>query len=57
MTAYRVRLGRLIAGQEDEESVEAEVGALLEAEQAADIHDLREMVNAYLEAVSKQSKG
>ena len=49
-----MRLARLTAGIEDEESVEAEAGALLAAETAHEIHDLREMGLAYLEAMSKR---
>lgn len=43
-TAYRVRIARLAAGHDDdEESAEAEAGALLEAEEAFNLHRLCEM--------------
>lgn len=38
-------------GHEDEESIEAEVGALLQAETAAEIHDIHSMIESYLEAM------
>ena len=50
----RLHEARLLAGDQDaEESVEAEAGAILEAETAADIHDLRNMMKAWIEANSK----
>ena len=43
-TAYRVRIARLAAGHDDdEENAEAEAGALLEAEEAFNLHRLCEM--------------
>jgi hypothetical protein len=53
MTAYRVRVARLAAGLEDDETVEAAAGALLEADTAAGIHGLHEMVRSYIEAMNR----
>ncbi len=49
MRAARLHEARLMAGHDDEESVEAEAGAFLEAETAIEIHGLHEMVRSYLE--------
>lgn len=50
MRAARLHEARLMAGHDDEESVEAEAGAFLEAETAVEIHGLHAMVRAWLEA-------
>jgi hypothetical protein len=39
-TAYRVHVGRLVAGHNEEMSVDAEAGELLEAEFAANVHGI-----------------
>lgn len=51
--AARLHEARLLAGLEEEEPVEAEAGAILEAEMAIDIHRLREIADAWLEANKK----
>jgi hypothetical protein len=54
VTAYRVRVLQLATTEgRDEETEEAEAGALLEAETGAEIHGLHEMVRSYLEALNK----
>lgn len=55
MAAHRVQIARLAAGYDDEVSLEAEAGALLEAETANEIHGLHEMVKGYLEALAQKS--
>lgn len=51
LRASRVHELKLAMGHEDEESIEAEVGALLQAETAAEIHDIHSMIESYLEAM------
>lgn len=51
--AARLHEARLIAGHDDEESLEAEAGAFLEAETAVEIHELHGMVHAWVEAHRK----
>lgn len=47
MRAARLYEARLLAGDEEaEESVEAEAGAILEAQTAVDIHDIAENARA-----------
>lgn len=51
--AARLHEARLIAGHDDEESVEAEAGAFLEAETAVEIRGVHEMIRAWLEAQAR----
>lgn len=44
---------RLAAGIDEEPSEDAEAGALLEAETAAEIHGIYEMVRIYMESLPK----
>lgn len=53
MTAYRVRVLRLAAGHDENEGVEAEAGALLEAETAMKIEGIHGMVESYIEALNR----
>lgn len=48
--AARVYEARLLAGAEVEEDVEAEAGAILEAQTAVDIHKIADVVAAWWEA-------
>ena len=50
LRAHRLYEARLLAGHEDEESVEAEAGAILEAETAVDLHRMRVIADAWFEA-------
>lgn len=50
--AARVYEARLIAGHDEEESVEAEAGAVLEAETANAVTELREFAEAWAKAHS-----
>ena len=56
MTAYRVRVLRLAAGHEEDEAVEAETGALLEAETAMEISGINSMIQSYIEALKKSGQ-
>lgn len=51
LAAWRATGG---AGPGDEQSIEAEAGALLEAETAAEIHDICGMIRGYIEAMGKR---
>ena len=55
LTAHRIHVGRLAVGREDEESLEAEAGGILDAETAEDLHRIREIADAWLEANRKSS--
>jgi len=44
-------------GHEDEETIEAEAGGILEAETAIDVHGLRLMVESYIEALNNAPRG
>ncbi len=48
--AARIHEARLIAGRDDEESEDAEAGALLEAETANEIHGLHTIAEQWREA-------
>lgn len=50
--AYEVRIRRLAAGvgEDEEESEEAEAGALLSADTALDIHRTAELIESFLKA-------
>lgn len=50
MRAARIYEARLIAGHDDEESEDAEAGALLEAETANEIHGLHTIAEQWREA-------
>lgn len=50
MRAARLYEARLIAGHDDDESEDAEAGALLEAETANEIHGLYKIADAWREA-------
>jgi hypothetical protein len=52
-TAYRVRVLRMGAGHDEEETVEAEAGGILDAETALEIHGLHVMVESYMEALNR----
>jgi hypothetical protein len=54
-TAYRVRLARLANGVDEEESAEAEAGAILDAETAVETHEIHGMIEAYFEALKNAS--
>ncbi len=55
-TAYRVRLIRLAAGGDDfDESVEWEAGAILEAEKDHEAHNIHEMIKSWIEAHNKRA--
>lgn len=48
--AARLYMARLIAGTDEDESEDAEAGALLEAETANEIHGLYQIADAWREA-------
>lgn len=48
--AARMYEARVLAGFDDEETTEAEAGAILEAETAVEIHELRNWVKEYVGA-------
>lgn len=52
--AHRVHEARLIAGHDDEEPLEAQAGAILEAQTAINIHRLTAIAEAWLEANTKK---
>ncbi len=56
-TAYNVRIGRLVAGIEEEESEEAAAGALLAAYTAAEITGINKMIMSYVEAMNNAPRG
>ncbi len=51
--AARVYEARLIAGHDEEPSIEAEAGAILEAETAINIQRIHSIAEAWAEAASK----
>lgn len=51
--ASRKHEARVLAGHDDDESIEAKAGAILEAETACDVHDLAEIARAWYEAHKK----
>ena len=59
LRAARLHEARLLAwdgiGDEPEESVEAEAGAILEAEAAIDLHEVRGMIGDYLKALGESN--
>jgi len=52
-TALRVHVARLANGIDEEMSVDAEAGAVLEAEMACDIARLRAIADSWVEANNK----
>jgi hypothetical protein len=52
-TAYRVRLAKLAAEDETEESAEAEAGAILDAETAVEIRGVHRMIESYIDTLNK----
>lgn len=52
LRAARIYEAQLIAGQKGTETVEAEAGAILQAQMACEIHDLCEIARAWREANS-----
>ena len=59
LRAFRMHEARLLAwdgvGDEPEESVEAEAGAILDAEAAVDLHEVRSMIGDYLKALAESN--
>lgn len=55
--AYRVHVGRLIAGHDDEQSEEAEAGALLAARHEQNVHELREALPQIVRALAGAAGG
>ena len=57
VSAAQVRAGLLRAARReadsDDPSPEAEAGAILEAETAVEIHEIRDMIRAYLDALAR----
>lgn len=53
LRAARLHEARLIAGHDDDESVEAEAGAILAAETDQEIHEICTIVKAWAEAQKK----
>ena len=53
VTAYRIWVLRMGDGHDEEETVESEAGALLEAETAVEIHGLHAMVHSYIVALNE----
>lgn len=51
--AARLHEARILAGHDDDESVEAEAGAILEAETQDEIHKLYQIASAWMEANRK----
>lgn len=51
-TAYRVHIGRLVAGREDEMSEDAEAGEFLDARAAQHVHEIREALPEIVKALS-----
>lgn len=51
--AARLHEARIVAGHDDDESVEAEAGAILEAETKVEIHAIFEIASAWMEANKK----
>lgn len=50
MRSARLYEARLLAGHDEEESEDAEAGALLEAETANDIRHMRDIADAWLKS-------
>lgn len=51
--AHRVHVARVLAGKDEDRSIEAAAGAILHEEKANDIHALKIMIEAYLRALAE----